>query len=60
MARSWGEFLGDTDTSDETPDEQSGFLSRLRDSLGKSRRALTEVIAAAAFDTGDDEAWERL
>ena len=60
MARSWGEFLGDTDTSDETPDEQSGFLSRLRDSLGKSRRALTEQIAAAALDPGDDEAWERL
>ena len=60
MARSWGEFLGDTDTSDETPDEQSGFLSRLRDSLGKSRRALTEQIASAAFDPGDDEAWERL
>jgi fused signal recognition particle receptor len=60
MARSWGEFLGDTDTSDETPDEQSGFLSRLRDSLGKSRRALTEQIAVAAFDPGDDEAWERL
>ena len=60
MTRSWGEFLGDTDTSDETPDEQSGFLSRLRDSLGKSRRALTEQIAAAAFDPGDDEAWERL
>ena len=36
MARSWGEFLGDTDTSDETPDEQSGFLSRLRDSLGRA------------------------
>jgi fused signal recognition particle receptor len=60
MARSWGEFLGDTDTSDETPDERSGFMSRLRDSLGKSRRALTEQIAAAAFDPGDDEAWERL
>ena len=60
MARSWGEFLGDTDTSDETPDEQSGFMSRLRDSLGKSRRALTDQIAAAAFDPGDDEAWERL
>jgi fused signal recognition particle receptor len=60
MARSWGEFLGDTDTSDETPAEQSGFVSRLRDSLGKSRRALTEQIASAAFDPGDDEAWERL
>jgi fused signal recognition particle receptor len=60
MARSWGEFLGDTETSDETPDEQAGFFSRLRDSLGKSRRALTEQLAAAAFDPGDDAAWERL
>jgi fused signal recognition particle receptor len=60
MARSWGEFLGDTDTPDETEAEQESFFSRLRDSLGKSRRALTEQIAAAAFDPGDDEAWERL
>jgi fused signal recognition particle receptor len=60
MARSWGEFLGDTDTPDETEEEQAGFISRLRDSLGKSRKALTEQLAAAAFDPGDDEAWERL
>ena len=60
MARSWGEFLGGTPTADETPEEQAGFISRLRDSLGKSRRALTEQLAAAAFDPGDDEAWERL
>jgi fused signal recognition particle receptor len=60
MSRSWGEFLGDTDTPDETEAEQEGFFSRLRDSLGKSRRALTEQLAAAAFDPGDDEAWERL
>jgi fused signal recognition particle receptor len=32
----------------------------LRDSLSKSRRALTEQIAVAAFDPGDDLAWERL
>jgi fused signal recognition particle receptor len=60
MTRSWGEFLGDTDTPDETEEEQEGFFSRLRDSLGKSRKALTEQLAAAAFDPGDDEAWERL
>src|SRR5918998_1060796 len=60
MARSWGEFLGDSDTPDETEADQAGFFSRLRDSLGKSRRALTEEIAAAAFDPGDEEAWERL
>jgi fused signal recognition particle receptor len=60
MARSWGELLGDAGASDETPAERSGFFGRLRDSLSKSRRALTEQLAAAAFDPGDEEAWERL
>src|ERR671915_746563 len=60
MTRSWGEFLGDSDTPDETESEQEGFFTRLRDSLGKSRRALTQELAAAAFDPGDEEAWERL
>src|SRR5215204_406094 len=60
MARSWGEFLGDADTPDETEAQQEGFFSRLRDSLGKTRRAMTEQLAAAAFDPADDEAWERL
>jgi fused signal recognition particle receptor len=32
----------------------------MRESLSKSRRALTEQLATAAFDPGDDEAWERL
>src|SRR5512146_3493643 len=60
MARSWGELLGDADGGDETQEERSGFFGRLRDSLSKSRRALTESIAAAAFDPGDDASWERL
>src|ERR687896_1969566 len=61
MARTWAELLGDgSDGPDAGADEQ-GFFSRLRDSLGKSRRALTDQLAeAAAFDSGDDEAWERL
>src|SRR5512142_2526532 len=60
MARSWGDLLGEADAADETQEERSGFFGRLRDSLSKSRRALTDSIAAAAFDPGDDEAWERL
>jgi len=32
----------------------------MRESLAKSRRALTAELASAAFDPGDDEAWERL
>jgi fused signal recognition particle receptor len=59
MARSWGEFLGEP-VPDETEAEQEGFFSRLRDSLGKTRRAMTEQLAVAAFDPADDEAWERL
>src|SRR4051794_41532833 len=60
MARSWGELLGDAGAAEETAAERSGFFGRLRDSLSKSRRALTEQLAVAAFDPGDEEAWERL
>jgi fused signal recognition particle receptor len=51
--------LGDDERTEEQAAEP-GFLCRLRDSLGKSRRALTDQLAAAAFDPTDDEAWERL
>ncbi len=60
MARSWAELLGDADAGLEAEEERAGLFGRLRDSLGKSRRALTEQIAAAAFDPSDDAAWERL
>lgn len=60
MARSWGELLGETEAGAEPEDERSGFFSRLRDSLGKSRRALVGQLAAATFDPDDDAAWERL
>jgi fused signal recognition particle receptor len=36
------------------------MFTRLRDSLGKSRRALTEQIAVAAFDPSETASWERL
>jgi fused signal recognition particle receptor len=59
VSYTWAELLGDEPTeADET--ERTGFFSRMRDSLAKSRRALTAEIAAAAFDASDDEAWERL
>ena len=59
MSRTWAELLGDEPTSADEP-ERAGMFGRLRDSLAKSRRALTEQLATAAFDSGDDEAWERL
>src|SRR6478672_6243390 len=57
MARTWGELLGG-EASDETAEEQAGFFGRLRDSLSKSRRALTDQFAG--FDPNDEDAWERL
>lgn len=37
-----------------------GAFRRLRESLSKSRRALTEEIGSSLFDRIDDETWERL
>jgi fused signal recognition particle receptor len=60
MARSWAELLGEDGAAPEVEAERSGMFARLRDSLGKSRRALTEQIGVAGFDPGDAASWERL
>jgi fused signal recognition particle receptor len=60
MARTWAELLGDAEGPYESEAARQGFLGRLRDSLSRSRRALTEQIAAAAFDPSDQASWERL
>src|SRR3954453_1515059 len=60
MARSWTEFLGDSEGPYETEVSRQGFVTRLRDSLSRSRRALTEQLVVAAFDPGDSASWERL
>jgi fused signal recognition particle receptor len=59
MARSWAQLLGETELR-ETEEQRGGMFARLRDSLSKSRRALTGELAAAAFDPGNDADWERL
>jgi fused signal recognition particle receptor len=58
--RSWAELLGDEDAAPEPEEARTGLIARLRDSLGKSRRALTAELAAAAFDPSDEASWERL
>src|SRR6187200_1123586 len=58
--RSWAELLGDAGAAPESDEEARGLFGRLRDSLGKSRRALTDQLAAAAFDPADEASWERL
>ena len=59
MSRTWAELLGDSVTETDEP-ERTGFFGRMRDSLAKSRQALTAELASAGFDSSDDEAWERL
>ena len=60
MARSWAQLLGEENAQPEPEEQRSRFLGRLRESLSKSRRALTEQIAVAAFDPGSEADWERL
>jgi len=60
LPRSWAQLLGEDNAQPEPDGERSGLFSRLRDSLSKSRRALTAELASATFDPGDDASWERL
>jgi fused signal recognition particle receptor len=66
MATSWQEILDLGERApapaavEEAEEESRGVFRRLRESLSKSRRALTEEISASFFERLDDEAWERL
>src|SRR5690349_9907248 len=60
MARSWAQLLGEEDARPDAEEGAGGMFARLRDSLGRSRRALTEQIGVGTFDAGDDASWERL
>jgi len=59
MSRTWAELLGDADDGTREAGERSGFFSRLRDSLGKSRRAFAAELGGS-FDPAQEDAWERL
>ncbi|MGV1048503.1 MAG: signal recognition particle-docking protein FtsY [Solirubrobacterales bacterium] len=67
MATSWQEMidLGSRESANasaapEAEPERRGVLRRLRESLSKSRQALSEEISASFFDRIDEETWERL
>ena len=68
MATSWEEILdlGQRETrpapeaEPQTEEERRGVFRRLRESLARSRQALTEEISASLFDRIDEETWERL
>ena len=59
MSRTWAELLGDEEAGERGDAERAGFFSRLRDSLGKSRRAFAAELGAS-FDPAEEDAWERL
>ncbi len=59
MSRTWADLLGDEDEGANDADERTSFFGRLRDSLGKSRRALAAELGGS-FDSGAEDAWERL
>jgi fused signal recognition particle receptor len=59
MSRTWAELLGDEDDGAREAEERTGFFGRLRESLGKSRRALAAELGAS-FDPSEEDAWERL
>ncbi|HEX8752404.1 MAG TPA: signal recognition particle receptor subunit alpha, partial [Solirubrobacterales bacterium] len=68
MPTTWREMidLGSRETAnaapapEEEPEGRRGVFRRLRESLSKSRQALTEEISASLFDRIDDETWELL
>jgi fused signal recognition particle receptor len=60
LPRSWAQLLGEENAQPEPEEQRGGMFARLRESLSKSRRALTQELASAAFDPGDELAWERL
>ncbi len=59
MSRTWTELLGDAESAPADDGERTGFFSRLRDSLAKSRKALTAELGAG-FDSTQEDAWEAL
>ncbi len=68
MATDWREIFdlgtraavqppGEAERGDE---ESAGVFRRLRESLSRSRKALTEELSSSFFDRIDEETWERL
>ena len=69
MARDWQDvFILDGQGGDSpqvadpagTPESRAGRFSRLRDSLRRTRQALTSEIQATLFEDLDETTWERL
>ena len=53
MPRSWSQLLGEENAQPEPEEDRAGLFSRLRDSLSKSRRALTAELVARLEARGE-------
>ncbi|CAB4939263.1 unannotated protein [freshwater metagenome] len=64
MAHDWNDvFLLDRPEREavaEAPEARGGFLRRLRESLGRTREALSAEVQATVAQALDEESWERL
>ncbi|HET9120170.1 MAG TPA: signal recognition particle receptor subunit alpha, partial [Solirubrobacterales bacterium] len=66
MAVSWQDAfdLGDrsvaVDAADEDAGDKAGVFRRLRESLSRSRQALTAELSSSFTERIDDQTWERL
>jgi fused signal recognition particle receptor len=67
MTTSWQEILdlgsrerANASAAADEPEARRGVFRRLRESLSKSRQALTEEVSPSRFDRIDEETWERL
>jgi fused signal recognition particle receptor len=67
MATTWQEMIdlgsrasANASAATEPEPERRGVFKRLRESLSKSRQALSEEISASLFERIDDETWEQL
>src|SRR5690349_5232946 len=67
MATTWQEILdlgsrasANTSAEPETEERRRGVFRRFRESLSKSRKALTEELSSSFFERIDEETWERL
>jgi len=63
MARQWSELFITAEgapASEPDVEQRGGFLRRLRQSLSKTRQALSGEIQATLFQSLDEHTWERL
>jgi fused signal recognition particle receptor len=68
VTRSWHEVFKGVEAADEgaaapssaEEDRQSGWFTRFKDSLSKSRQTMQQHLSAVMFDKIDADLWERL